>query len=188
MAVQKNRNKMPAHSQQETKRMSMIEQRETPQSRMHENPTPKMPTLAWLLAVCALCAATACSDGKIKRYPVTGTITVDGKPAEGVRVMFHPVGGDEDFQKIRALAFTDENGKYELNTFGKSDGCPVGEFAVTASWPNGGPATNTSDGERVERRSGPDHLNGRYRKKATSGLTAEVTSTGGTFDFELSTK
>ena len=44
-------------------------------------------------ALMVLLAASGCGDAEIARYPVTGTVLVDNKPAEGAMVIFCPTSG-----------------------------------------------------------------------------------------------
>jgi hypothetical protein len=126
-----------------------------------------------LLALVALVAANGCGDGKITRYPVTGTVLVDGQPAEGAMVIFCPVGGTEEFQRERPFGTTDASGKYELRTFVPGDGAPEGNYKVMVRWLAAGSESQTTDRDRGAGGS-PDRLKGRYFNLETSGLTATV--------------
>src|SRR3982751_1115697 len=53
------------------------------------------------LTVACLLAFSGCGDGKIGRNKVNGVVTVDGKPAAGMMVIFVPEGGTPEFQKAR---------------------------------------------------------------------------------------
>jgi len=66
-----------------------------------------------------------CSDGP-EMHPVTGTVTLDGKPLEGASVVFHPI------EKEGALAAgkTDAQGKYELR-IREQPGALAGKYQVT---------------------------------------------------------
>lgn len=121
-----------------------------------------------LLVSTVLVALAGCGDGKIARYPVTGSVTIDGKPAEGVMVIFCPVGGSEELQKQRPFGFTGADGSFELTTVSKADGSPAGEYKVLAQWP-----AKVSDG-RDGGGLGPDRFRGRYMNLATTQLTAAI--------------
>jgi hypothetical protein len=123
-------------------------------------------------------------DGKIARYPVTGTVLVDSKPAEGVMLIFCPVDGLPEFTRERPFATTDSAGRFELRTFQPGDGAPAGKYTVMARLLVAG-----SQRAPDERGGGAaDHLKGRYFDPTRSGLTAEVTSGTNDLKFELSTK
>lgn len=59
---------------------------------------------------------------------VSGKVTVDGRPAKGVRVVFEP----EARNGTRALASTDAAGIYRLTRLGPGNkpGTPVGKYLV----------------------------------------------------------
>jgi hypothetical protein len=110
-----------------------------------------------------------CNDGKLARYPVTGTVLVDGRPAEGAMVIFCPVGGSEELQKQRPFAFTGPDGRFELTTYGETDGCPSGEYKVLLQWPS-----SSGDPREGARSLGPDRFQGRFMDLETTQLTATV--------------
>ena len=51
---------------------------------------------------------------------------LDGKPVEGVKVMFHPIDGGARF----SYGVTDVDGKFRLSTFGMNDGALIGRHKV----------------------------------------------------------
>lgn len=76
---------------------------------------------------------TAGCDGSGSVVPVTGTVTLDGKPLADVEVVFHPdpakgAGGDS------ASGFTDAQGRFTLRTerTGK-DGAALGFYRVVVT-------------------------------------------------------
>ena len=76
--------------------------------------------------------------------PVTGTITLNGKPVEGASVSFIPVGTTRG---NGATGYTKAEGKYELVAPGGDKGVPVGEYRVTVSKlvnPDGSPYSGES--------------------------------------------
>ena len=124
-----------------------------------------------------------CGEGKIARYPVTGTVLVDGKPYEGARVMFCPEGGSEAFSKERPYGVTDQSGKFELTTFIKGDGAPAGDYKIMIR--NGRPQ-NADEAKRWARRP---KLPRKYGKPDLSGVTATVNAEPTELAaFELATK
>ncbi|MCA9127562.1 MAG: carboxypeptidase regulatory-like domain-containing protein [Planctomycetales bacterium] len=62
--------------------------------------------------------------GGVKLYPVAGTVTMDGKPMEGLLVAFAGDGG------ITATGTTDTNGAYQLTSI-KGRGLPAGNYRVS---------------------------------------------------------
>lgn len=67
-------------------------------------------------------------------YPVTGTVHVDGKPVEGIRVELHDQKGLDPKQPTYSSAFTDAEGKFVLSTYENGDGVPEGNYAITYMW------------------------------------------------------
>jgi hypothetical protein len=117
-------------------------------------------------------AASGCSDGKIRRYLVNGTVNVDGTPVAGVMVIFCPVGGSEELQKLRPSGFTEADGKFQLTSVMKADGAPAGQYKVLMNWP--AQARGPSRDGNVE--MGPDRLQGRYMNLEKCQFTVEVKS------------
>jgi hypothetical protein len=60
----------------------------------------------------------------------TGTVTLDGKPLEGAIVGFQPVTDAKAKYQRPSSAVTDAAGKFQLGTYGKDDGVPVGKYKV----------------------------------------------------------
>lgn len=89
-------------------------------------------------------------------YPVSGKVLVDGKPATGAMVTFHPAASVENPRVQRSYATVEEDGTFHLSTYQPADGVPAGEYAVTISWP--GKLPRGSDATAVP----PDRLGGRY--------------------------
>ena len=130
------------------------------------------PQVAWLLLVAF--AAGGCSDdptvGRPPLHPASCTVTVAGKPAEGITLNFHPVPSSPSQQYIPS-ATTDKAGAYQVGTFAPNDGAPEGEYVVTATWWNA-----AGDGDDAGQ---TDRLRGRYADHATSKLKVTVPAGGG---------
>jgi serine/threonine-protein phosphatase CPPED1 len=64
-------------------------------------------------------------------HPVDGKLTIDGKETAGVTVTFYTF--NENTEKYNSIAdgLTDAKGQFQLSTYGRFDGCPVGEYVVT---------------------------------------------------------
>jgi hypothetical protein len=121
------------------------------------------------LALTGLMVLAGCGEKGMSRYPVHGSVNVDNKPAEGVMVVFCPVGGSDEVQKTRPFGFTDREGKFELTTVKKGDGAPAGDYKVIAQWP--AKSSSNSDGGRS---LGGDRLQGRYMNLDKSQIKATV--------------
>lgn len=113
-----------------------------------------------------------CGKGGPTLVPVTGSVTVDGKPANGATLIFHPT--DKEMKLIPA-ATTDESGKFKLATSAQ-EGVPVGSYDVTVTWPD--PSVQPTPAQKLQGLGelGPDLLSGKYQKKGASGLKADITS------------
>ena len=142
---------------------------------MHRSRTPVHWTMSAAVACGLTClvACTGCGDGKIARYPVTGTVLVNGQPAEGVLVVFCPTEGPEEVQRERPFGNTDASGKFELTTFTPQDGAPAGQYKVMARW--AAPTRPVSAEEDPNRQpAAMDRLRYKYINPDASGLTATV--------------
>ena len=85
----------------------------------------------WLALL--LLVPTGCSDGRLKCYPVSGQVFVDGQPAEGALVYFFPVNAG-DPQAMRATGPADASGAFVMSTYVTGDGVPAGEYLVAFEW------------------------------------------------------
>lgn len=125
--------------------------------------------LLWLTAIVALCCSS-CGYGK-RFYPVTGKVLVDGKPAEGLTVVFHPATETEP--PLQPTAIVGSDGSFTLQSWLVEErelkqGAPAGEYRVSCVW-------YPPDVEKYLANAVlPDRLEGRYGDRNTSGLTAVV--------------
>jgi hypothetical protein len=122
----------------------------------------------WIFCLClGLASCSGNPYGDHPPYPVSGQVLVNGQPAKGVRVTFFH-SGDWGERAIVPQSWTDDQGRFELATYGVKDGAPAGDYRVTAEWP----------AYRHGKSWGPDKFGGRYTKPETSGLTAHVDKGG----------
>lgn len=130
--------------------------------------------LAWGHVLCALSLATfGCGGREVPELGyVSGTVTMDGKPMEGVDVNFHPQGEEGGRS---ATGRTDSEGKYELEYIDGIKGTKLGvnKVSIMTYWPEGAPA----DGEYE---TIPAIYNG-----PKSTLQETVVEGDNTFDFKL---
>lgn len=80
----------------------------------------------WLLAV-AICAAVGlvgCGDGRPTRVPVSGRVTIDGKPLAKGYISVVPAGDRVAEGNIGP------DGRFTLKTYDAGDGCVVGKHKV----------------------------------------------------------
>lgn len=134
-----------------------------------------------LIAACpfvlmGLVCWSGCRDGRVVRYPVQGTVLVDGQPADGAFVFLFPLDGSEEVMKLRPYGITDANGTFTLSSLSPNDGSPVGEFAVTVRWPDRHPTQMGNGNEKRSGLAGYDRLNGRYTSPTKSPLKVTITA------------
>jgi len=78
------------------------------------------------VGVCLLLAVVGCGTKGPVPVPVSGTVTLDGKPIAKGAVMFVP-----QFSGQPAHGLTDEEGRFSLGTIKKGDGAMEGRYQVT---------------------------------------------------------
>jgi hypothetical protein len=113
-----------------------------------------------------------CGSGKISTYPVIGTVSVDGKPAEGAILTLCPTDGSDQFKRERPFGQADASGKFGLTTFVAKDGAPAGEYKVIVRWPGKRQAGPNDDPDHAS--GNFDRLNGKFMNPDQSGLTVKV--------------
>jgi hypothetical protein len=133
-----------------------------------------------------------CGDGTglAKRYPVSGTVTYNGKPVEKGTITFAPATADG-----RSAAGTIANGSYTLTTLAPNDGALPGKYKVTIA------STDIDTSEIVARAQGgagrhdaafvkanknaKNLVPSKYSLADTSKLEYEVKPQSNTADFPL---
>lgn len=135
----------------------------------------KTKALKLILALFPLALVCGCgSSNTVTCYPVTGRVLVNGQPATGAVVVFHPVDSSEKLQALRPYGTVDSAGVYTLNCYTQGDGAPAGEYLVTIAWEVDGAGADSDDPEASA--IVPDRLKGKYSDPAQSGLKALVSS------------
>jgi hypothetical protein len=144
-----------------------------------------------LLAV-GLAMLPGCSGrGGPELAPVSGKITLEGKPLAGAHVTFTA----KDAPRA-ALGTTDAQGLYQLTTFRPNDGAVLGKHTVTVTMPAKGTAEmsaakpDAAYGEAMRQASkgvAPrgSEIPAKYANPATSELSAEVKKGKNEFSFDL---
>ncbi|XZE54533.1 hypothetical protein SH139x_000503 [Planctomycetaceae bacterium SH139] len=74
------------------------------------------------------------TEGRKTTYRISGTVHVDGQPANYLAVRAHPVAGVDKGDPTYSSAFTDEEGKFVLSTYESGDGIPEGQYTLTFNW------------------------------------------------------
>ncbi|MEZ6064555.1 MAG: carboxypeptidase-like regulatory domain-containing protein [Planctomycetaceae bacterium] len=155
-----------------------------------------MSLLKWLLigAVMTPLAGCGSSSGKPADdvYPVTGRLTLGGKPVEGADLTFF-----NSAENRTAFGRTDADGNYQLTTFTANDGAVAGEYVVTIMKGLPAPTVETPDVESaayvppgMHQSTDPtppkNSFPAMYADQASSGLKATVKSEGeNVVNFEL---
>lgn len=136
------------------------------------------------LLLLLILAIAGCQRGP-RIVPVSGTITLDGQPVKDAAVMFMLNPGNRI-----ATGITDVAGRYSLSTHPTGNGAYEGSHTVTVSLyrDESSPGTNTPEGAV----SGSSLVKivwlvpEKYSQPAASGLTATVSRSQSTYDFQLS--
>jgi hypothetical protein len=127
---------------------------------------------------------TSLGCGGPKLVDVTGTITVDGRPAEGAALLFHPESGTGSVSS----GVANSEGKFSLVS-NMEKGVLPGRYKVTVIWPDPSRKPTETQIMMGTAEPGPDLLKGRYASKDKSGLTAEIVASSKALPpFELNTK
>jgi len=102
--------------------------------------------------------------------PVTGTVTLDGEPVEGVLLLFTPTDVEP---MVTSRAHTDANGKYELRYDSNTQGALIGKHVVQIQ---------TDYDEEVPKK---DRIKIPKKYASPDELSAEVGTGENVFDFNL---
>lgn len=112
-----------------------------------------------LLLIAGL-AATGCSKShQLETAPVTGRVTIDGKPVSSGIVMFTPDRGRG------ASGLISPDGTFRLTTYSEGDGAVLGLHRISIS------AIETSGQESGQ---GPSKFPSKYADESTSGFSHQV--------------
>lgn len=102
-----------------------------------------MRSLVWVVTGSLLAGVLGCGGeseeqrlerlvpGAVDTTPVSGKVTVDGRPVKDLWVTLHP---KDPSVSLRPRGQTDENGNFKLTTYTGGDGAPIGEYNITIEW------------------------------------------------------
>jgi hypothetical protein len=144
-----------------------------------------------LLCLAVLIACLGCGDNIDERAklpptsPVSGHITLDGQPVEGVVVTFIPTG---DTKGIECVGRTDESGIYTPTQIRGSKGVPPGNYKVVFSRLTRGGKPIAPDEQTGAGGIAIESLPAKYSVPNNSKETATVPEGGGEINFQLTSK
>lgn len=91
-------------------------------------------TITTLFWVAALAMLTGCAESEYPVAPVSGIVTLHGKPLEGARVTFQPRASQGSILAGKpSIGETDRDGHYQLKTYDGFDGAVIGTHRVSIS-------------------------------------------------------
>ena len=122
-------------------------------------------SLAMLALVC-LGGLSCQRETRPTQYPVSGSVTFQGKPAVGAVVVLHRLG--DSAVSLVPTGEVGDDGHFRIGTRAGGDGAPTGEYAVTVTWPRTRKDRQTGD-EIVE-----DRLEGRFHSAKESRFKITV--------------
>ena len=141
-----------------------------------------------------------CASDEIPLVPVSGKVTLDGKPLPHKLVQFVPLPGTPGVGGARN---TDANGAYTIlairpGSLSDEEGIPAGDYKVVITEPQilietplpeadseGNPAPAIASPEDFQKRRHRSGIPRKYTSQETTDLRATVPPEGGIFDFDL---
>lgn len=138
-----------------------------------------------VLVLCSLVVLQGCAKKNPnwkQTFKVTGKVTVDGQPPMSpIQIVCHDITGIDKQKPSVSQCDTADDGTFEIATYTKGDGVPVGEYKLTFTWQE---FSLMSRGY-----SGPDKLKKRYSDPAKSEIKFSVVDKPVKLDnIELTTK
>ena len=118
----------------------------------------------------------------VSTYPVSGKAALDGRPLGDAVVALYGVNKESGKYFYVCDGLTDGTGRFQVTTYGRFDGAPAGEYAVTVVKTNAGYRRGTSD-EEVK-----NVLPERYATPGTTPLKLTVAKGTNDANLELTTK
>lgn len=142
-----------------------------------DNPTtmnlPQYARVSSLAILLGLLHVAGCGPTRPTMYPVSGVVTLDGKPLAGASVALVPIA-----EGMLAVGTTQPDGSFQMQTFENNDGARPGKYRVTVSLNRVTGVEVTSDGLSGQVAAGGPKVEWvtpeKYSKPDTSGFTADV--------------
>jgi|SRR5438105_1035170 len=157
--------------------------------------TPKYRKPIWIAAAVVgvavvIIAGSVWSDLPPQVYSVTGTVTIDGKPGDMVKVEFWPkdMSSNKNFMFRYGIGMSDSSGRFVLKSGAGTDGIAAGDYKVTFSRlaVRGKPVT--ADKRKLVREGATESIPANYTDMDQTTITAQVSSKQRDFAFEINTK
>jgi hypothetical protein len=134
-----------------------------------------------LVAILAA-AAAGCSKAPPPIVPVTGVVTLDGKPLPFAIVKFYPQSDNLDAEYIGS-AVTDKDGRYTLMTKGQPGGCACINKVTVDEAPPPDDARSPGKFEAYKKTLANRPIPKKYAN--TSGDHINITVTAGTSEYPI---
>lgn len=152
--------------------------------------------MAFLLLVFVGLIGCSSQPSNPKTFPVTGSVTQNGKTIEGATVIFVP---DEDGGGAAASGKSDASGKFAMTTYTLNDGVRPGSYKIKVSKYD---KPQIDDSKRVVNMTPEEEMKAydpdakptpppknllpkKYESELTSGLSHTVADKPTTFDIDL---
>jgi major membrane immunogen (membrane-anchored lipoprotein) len=162
------------------------------------SPSRRISALAATLVALGLLTSCSEDDGLGKRFPVSGTVTYNGKPLEQGTISFV----SEDLRTNYGASGPIKEGYFTLSTGGNDDGAQAGKYKVTITAKEDSYAKAKANFEKESGRADAGFIPQQFIHKAeaeakslippgygdprTTTLTAEVKTQSNTIEFKLS--
>ena len=115
-----------------------------------------------LLCYASIATFIGCSGSALS--PTSGTVMVNGQPAEGALLVFHPKTNHESVGSLRPYAVVGPTGEFQVSTFTPHDGIPPARYDVTLFWGQDGTTEQS-----------PDRLRNKYMSPSSPVCTIDIT-------------
>jgi len=116
-----------------------------------------------------------CGKPTSTEVPVSGHVTINGKPAVGATVVFHPVNPGKDATTARPAGRVDEKGDFQVAIPKSEDGTVGGEYRVTVTQFVSTAAKTAQEGDNIPL---VNRLPGKYANAQTTPVSTVVKPEG----------
>jgi len=84
-----------------------------------------------LVLIMIIACLAGCGNARAEPHPVAGKVLFNGRPIAEALVTLHSLQNNVTPMPI---AYTREDGQFDVSWLGQGDGAPEGEYAVTITW------------------------------------------------------